>query len=90
MFLLTYDIQDNKLRTKFSKFLTRYGRRVQFSVFEIRNSRRILDNIAVGIRTRFGKSFKQSDSVLVYDIGDENCVMRFGYPKNEESDLVIG
>lgn len=90
MFLLTYDIQDNKLRTKFSKFLTRYGRRVQFSVFEIRNSRRILDNIAVGIRTRFEKSFKQSDSVLVYDIGDENCVMRFGYPKNEESDLVIG
>lgn len=90
MFLLTYDIRDNKLRTKFAKFLTRYGRRVQFSVFEIRNSRRVLDNIAVGIRTRFEKSFTQADSVLIYDIGDEDCVMRFGYPKNEESDLVIG
>ncbi|PSB02102.1 CRISPR-associated endonuclease Cas2 [Merismopedia glauca] len=32
--LVVYDIPDDKRRTKLSKFLEGYGRRVQFSVFE--------------------------------------------------------
>ena len=32
--LIVYDIPDNKRRTKLSKFLEGYGRRVQKSVFE--------------------------------------------------------
>ena len=32
--LVVYDISDTKRRTKLSKFLEGYGRRVQFSVFE--------------------------------------------------------
>ena len=43
MFLVLYDIESDRLRTRFSKYLGKYGRRVQFSVFEIRNSNRILD-----------------------------------------------
>ena len=89
MFLLTYDISDDKLRTRFSKFLSRYGRRVQNSVFEIKNSSRILNNISIEIRTRFERNFSQADSILIYSVGDNNCVAKFGFAKNEESDLLI-
>lgn len=89
MYLIVYDIQSNKLRSHFSKFLKRYGRRVQYSVFEIENSPRILENVKVEILSAFEKRFTQGDSVLIYDIGDRSCVGRFGYPANEETDLVI-
>ena len=89
MFLVMYDIQDTRLRTKFSKFLERYGRRIQYSVFEIANSRRLLENIEAKIRTTFERCFTQGDNVLIFDIGDHACIRRFGYPVNEESDLVI-
>ncbi|MBE6401259.1 MAG: CRISPR-associated endonuclease Cas2 [Verrucomicrobia bacterium] len=89
MYLLTYDISDDKLRTRFSKFLSRYGRRVQHSVFEIKNSERVLNNISTEIRTCFEKQFSQSDSVLVYSIGDHDCIGKFGYAKNEDSDLLV-
>ena len=35
------------------------------------------------------KKFDQGDSVLVFDIPDNSNVMRFGYPVNEETDLLI-
>ena len=34
MVIVVYDIPNDKRRTKLSKFLEAYGRRVQFSVFE--------------------------------------------------------
>ena len=41
----TTDISNDKLRTRFSKYLSRFGHRLQYSVFEIDNSPRIVDNI---------------------------------------------
>lgn len=89
MFLVLYDIQSTKLRTKFAKFLKQYGRRVQYSVFEIINSPRILENIRIGIRTKFERSFGQGDSVLIYSIADNACISKYGYPVNEDTDLLI-
>ncbi len=89
MLLVLYDIKNDKTRTHFSKFIQRFGRRVQYSVFEVKNSPRILENISVEIRLRFEKRFTQGDSVLIYDVADNSCIGRFGYPKNEESDLII-
>lgn len=89
MYLLTYDISDDKLRTRFSKFLSRFGRRVQHSVFEIKNSERILNNISAEIKAHFECAFSQADSVLIYSIGDHDCIAKFGYPKNEDSDLLL-
>ncbi len=43
--IITYDIQDNKLRSHVSKFLLKHGVRLQFSVFEIVNSPRVIDLI---------------------------------------------
>jgi len=87
--ILTYDIQDDSLRTKFSKFILSYGRRLQYSVYEINNSKRVLEIVKSEITSRFEKRFSQSDSVLIFNITAENQILRFGYAKNEETDLLI-
>lgn len=89
MIILAYDISDNDLRTDFSKFILQYGRRLQYSVYEINNSKRILEIIIVEIKDKFEKRFTQQDSVLIFRILDSSDVLRFGYAKNEESDLVM-
>ena len=57
MIILTYDIKDDKLRTKFSKFILSYGRRLQYSVYEINNSDRILKIVESEIKSKFEKKF---------------------------------
>ena len=52
MILISYDISDNKLRNKFSKFIKKYGIRIQYSVFEITNSKRMLNNISCEIKNK--------------------------------------
>lgn len=89
MFLVMYDIENDKTRTHFAKILTKYGTRLQYSVFQIKNSQRLLDNLKIEITKRFSHRFKQCDSVYIFHIPDEACVAKFGYPTNEDSDLVI-
>ena len=89
MFLVIYDIASDKLRTQFSKYLSRYGRRIQFSVFEIANSPRILENIRTEIKSSFERKFSQGDSVLIINVPDNAVTDRFGYAANEETDLLI-
>lgn len=89
MILISYDISNDKLRNKFSKFITKYGYRVQFSVFEITNSKRMLNNIMCEIKNNFENKFSQSDSVIIIETS-ENCkITKFGYAKNEDSDIII-
>lgn len=57
MAIVSYDISDDKLRTKFSKYLSRFGHRIQYSVFEIDNSKRIVDNIVNDLTNNFEKAF---------------------------------
>ena len=59
MVIVSYDISDDKLRTKFSKYLFRFGHRIQYSVFEIDNSKRIIDNIVNDLTNNFEKSYSQ-------------------------------
>jgi CRISPR-associated protein Cas2 len=89
MIILTYDIQDDSLRTDFSKFILSYGRRLQYSVYEINNSKRILELVKVEIKDKFEKRFSQGDSVLIFQITASNQILRFGYAKNEETDLLM-
>lgn len=89
MILISYDISDNKLRTRFSKFIMKYGRRIQYSVFEITNSKRMLNNIMCEITNNFERKFKQTDSVIIIETS-ENCkITKFGFAKNEENDIII-
>ena len=36
MVIVSYDISDDKLRTKFSKYLSRFGHRIQYSVARVK------------------------------------------------------
>ena len=89
MLLVIYDIENDKLRTRFSTFLKQFGRRLQYSVFEIQNSPRVLENIRVELKHHYEKKFSQSDSVMIINVPDDSIIDRFGYAKNEESDLLI-
>ena len=71
MIVVSYDISNDKLRTKFSKMLIKHGGiRLQFSVFEINNSKRILDNIKIQIESGFAKKF---DGVTVCSFLKQTC-----------------
>lgn len=89
MIIVSYDIGDDKLRTKFSKFLTKFGHRIQYSVYEIDHSERMLNNIANEIKNHFEKKFSQADSVYIFIMSSSCKTIRYGYAKNEESDLKI-
>lgn len=89
MIVVSYDISDDKLRIKFSKYLSRFGHRLQYSVFEIDNSKRIVDNIVTDIKNRFEKCFTQQDSVIIFKLSSSCEVLRFGYAKNDEKDFFI-
>lgn len=89
MIIVSYDISDDKLRTKFAKYLLKFGHRLQYSVFEIDNSRRILDNIISDLKNKFEKRFTQSDSVIIFKLSSSCEVLRFGYARNDESDFMI-
>jgi CRISPR-associated protein Cas2 len=89
MIIISYDIADDHLRTRFSKYLKRFGHRIQYSVFEIKNSNRILDNIMNDIANRFEKQFTQSDSVFIFNLSSSCEIVKYGYAKNEDDDIII-
>ena len=89
MVIVSYDISDDKLRTKFSKYLSRFGHRIQYSVFEIDNSKRIIDNIVNDLTNNFEKSFSQEDSVIISKMSSSCEILRYGYAKNYEKDFFI-
>ncbi|XDD49675.1 CRISPR-associated endonuclease Cas2 [Leptospira sp. WS92.C1] len=89
MLLISYDIHQTKLRTKFSKFLKKYGERLQYSVFEIKNSDRVLENIQTQIKYYFEKRFSQDDSIIIFQMSKQCKITRYGYAKNQESDVLI-
>jgi len=72
-----------------AKFLSKFGGRLQFSVFEIRNSERALDNIMTHITAHFEKKFSQTDSVIIFDLSKQCKITKYGYAKNDDGDLLI-
>jgi CRISPR-associated protein Cas2 len=89
MIVVSYDISDDKLRTRFSKYLSKFGHRLQYSVFEIDNSQRIIDNIVSDLKNKFEKRFTQSDSVIIFKLSSSCEVLRFGYAKNDEKTFLL-
>jgi len=91
MLLVTYDISDDKLRTKFAKFLSQHGYRLQYSIFEIKNSEKILANIRAEIEGKFAKQFSGGDSVLIIPISETNekRIEKYGYAKYMDEDIIF-
>lgn len=89
MLVVSYDIVDDKLRTRFSKYLQKYGHRIQYSVFEIDNSNKLLNNIAADIENVFAKRFSEQDSVYIFKLSSSCEIVRYGYAKHEEESIII-
>lgn len=88
MLVISYDIQDNKLRTRFSKMLVKNGAiRLQFSVYEMNNTQRLMDNIRVKIETVFSKLFSGADSVMIFDVNNNN-IIKYGNAIHRDTDIV--
>ena len=65
------------------------GHRLQYSVFQIDNSSRIIDNIIQDLKNNFEKKFTQEDSVMIFKLSSSCEIIRFGYAKNDEKDFLI-
>lgn len=89
MILVSYDISDDKLRTKFAKDLSKFGFRLQYSLFQISNSEHILNNVISVIENKYAKKFSQSDSVMIIKLNPNCEIKKYGYAKNEDTDLFV-
>lgn len=89
MIIVSYDICSDKKRAKFNKYIKRFGRMLQYSVYEIENSERILNNIITDINNKWLKVFDQADSVYIFHLSKTCQIQKFGYAANEDSDLLI-
>lgn len=88
MMIVSYDIADDKLRGRFAKMLTKNGAiRLQFSVYEVNNTSRVIDNIIVKIEDVFSKHFGGGDSVVIFDIGNA-MIKKFGNAAHRDQDVV--
>ena len=89
MLIVSYDISNNKTRTQFSNFLSKFGYRLQYSVFKIKNSDRILNNIIAEINGIFAKKFMETDSVIIFSMSKNCKLYSYGYAKNEDKELIF-
>lgn len=91
MYLVSYDIEDNKIRNKIAKQLENYGYRVQYSVFECRITQK-----------RFHELYEKLATLMEEEIGGnirfyhicENCskkivTMGIATQRDDDSDVII-
>ena len=88
MIIVSYDIKNDKLRTKFAKMLRSQGAiRLQFSVYEVNNTQRVIDNIKTKIVEKYSKLFTGADSVMIFNASKES-VQKFGNAIHRDADVV--
>jgi CRISPR-associated protein Cas2 len=89
MLIVSYDISDDKLRTRFSKYLEKFGYRLQYSVFQLKQSPSLTKNIISEINGDFKKHFTQADSIIIFDLSETCKIHKYGYARNDDEDLII-
>lgn len=89
MLIISYDISNDKKRSKFNKYIKKYGHRLQYSVYEIKNSERILKIVLSDIEHVFSKNFDQKDSIIIIKTNPNCDIIKYGYAKNDEDDIII-
>lgn len=87
MIIVSYDITDDKMRTNFSKMLKKNGAiRLQFSVYEISNTKRIVYNLIAKIEA-YTKHFTADDSVILFDV-DTDKLTKYGNAIHRDKPIV--
>ncbi len=75
------------MRSNFSKMLKENGAiRLQYSVYEVRNTKRIMDNLVAKIET-YSKHFTADDSVVIFDV-DMNKMSKYGNAIHRDNPVV--
>ncbi len=89
MLVVSYDISNDKLRTKFSKMLIKSGAiRLQYSVYEINNTKRVLDNIKIKIEAIYSTKFEAGDSVFIFET-DLQKAIKYGNAIHRDQALLF-
>jgi len=91
MLIVTYDFASDKTRAKFAKFLLKYGVRIQYSVFRIKNSPRVLQNITEEIEHKYKKFFTFSDSILIFKFCEacDKKILKYGHSGNDDMEILF-
>lgn len=89
MIIISYDISEDLLRGRFARMLQKNGCiRVQYSVYEINNTKRIIDNLILKIESVYSPKFSGADSVLIFNV-DNKKVIKYGNAIHRDKDLLI-
>lgn len=68
--------------------LTKNGAvRLQFSVYEVNNTDRVLNNLKVLIEDQFAKKFDGGDSVIIFDVSAVK-LKKYGNAIHRDTDIV--
>lgn len=88
MIVISYDIADDLLRSRFSRMLTKHGAiRLQYSVYELVNTKRVMDNLLVKVEN-FAKQFNAADSVILFNVQNDHLI-KYGNAIHRDQDLVF-
>ena len=82
LYVITYDIADDKRRTKVFDYLRRWGNHLQYSVFRCELSKRQLAELNADLKE---KIHHEDDQILIFDLGPvsgraSQCVVSIGAP----------
>ena len=87
MLVVSYDISDDLMRSRFARMLTKHGAiRLQYSVYEVVNTKRVLDNLFLKIES-YSKHFTAADSVIIFDVLSEK-MRKYGNAIHRDQDIV--
>lgn len=87
MIIVSYDISNDKMRTNFSKMLKSNGAiRLQYSVYEVVNTKRIMDNLVTKIEA-YAKHFTADDSVMIFQVNSES-IKKYGNAIHRDKPIV--
>ncbi len=87
MYVISYDIEKDKIRNKIARALEDYGQRVQYSVFECRINQKQYDRLY----TRLAKLMteEQEGNIRIYNIC-ANCESKVATIGIKKSALTVG
>lgn len=89
MLVVSYDISNDKLRRRFSKYLEKQGGiRLQYSVFEVNNTKRILDNLKIMVETKFANKFDGGDSIFIFETELKKAI-KYGNAIHRDQELLF-
>lgn len=87
MIIISYDIADDLMRGRFQRMLIKHGAiRLQYSVYEVVNTQRIIDNMKVKIES-YAKHFTPDDSVIIFEV-DSNKLVKYGNAIHRDKPIV--